>query len=220
MGLKTCIKCQVEKDLDDFNKMARSPDGHATICRVCDSAYKSAWKKRRYRADAEFRQRENAKASQWKRDNKELHALFNRSYGRRHAKALTAQYLEKRRTNPGFRIITNLRSRLQELLGGSKSRTTLELIGCNYEQLRLHLEKQFKPGMTWENYGVYTFGGPRTWHVDHRTPCAAFDLTKEENQIKCFHYTNLQPLWADENVRKGNRVMPQTRYFALMPSSA
>ncbi len=66
---------------------------------------------------------------------------------------------------------------------------------------REHLEKQFKEGMTWENHGLYG------WHIDHIIPCASFDLTDLEQQKKCFHYTNLQPLWAKENLIKGVKIL-------------
>jgi hypothetical protein len=72
---------------------------------------------------------------------------------------------------------------------------TLEYVGCNLQELREHLEKQFNNGMTWENQGQ--------WHIDHIRPCASFDLSKEEERHKCFHYTNLQPLWAFDNLSKG-----------------
>ena len=62
--------------------------------------------------------------------------------------------------------------------------------------LRDYLSQQFEKGMTWDNQ--------RDWHIDHRKPCASFDLTKEEEQRKCFHYTNLQPLWGSENIRKSD----------------
>jgi len=71
----------------------------------------------------------------------------------------------------------------------------LDLLGCTVEELRAHLEKQFKRGMSWSNYG--------RWHIDHIRPCASFDLTDPEQQRICFHYSNLQPLWAEENMRKG-----------------
>ena len=61
-----------------------------------------------------------------------------------------------------------------------------------------HLQNQFKPGMTRDNYGL--------WHVDHIIPCASFDLTKLSEQEKCFHYTNLQPLWAIDNIKKGAKL--------------
>jgi hypothetical protein len=74
---------------------------------------------------------------------------------------------------------------------------TLELVGCTVPELRQHLEAQFTEGMTWDSYGRHG------WHVDHIRPCASFDLTDPEQQRQCFHYTNLQPLWAVDNIRKG-----------------
>jgi hypothetical protein len=78
--------------------------------------------------------------------------------------------------------------------------TTLELLGCNSEFFKEYLENNFLDGMTWENYGE--------WHIDHMKPCAAFDLTNEDDQRKCFHYTNLQPLWALDNIIKGANFTP------------
>ena len=76
------------------------------------------------------------------------------------------------------------------------------MIGCTIERLRNHLEAQFTDGMSWENYGK------NGWHVDHIRPCASFDLTDPEQQRQCFHYTNLQPLWATDNMRKSAKWQP------------
>jgi len=84
-----------------------------------------------------------------------------------------------------------------------KSFNTIELLGCTIQEAKEHLEKQFKEGMTWENHGI------NGWHIDHIIPCASFDLTDPEQQKKCFHYTNLQPLWAKENMSKGSKILPQ-----------
>jgi len=95
-------------------------------------------------------------------------------------------------TNLSFKIEKYLRSRLYTSLkykGIKKSKSLNDLLGCDYMYLRDYLESKFLPTMTWENYGKY-------WHIDHIIPCAKFDLTKEEEQRKCFHYTNLQPLFA------------------------
>jgi hypothetical protein len=73
------------------------------------------------------------------------------------------------------------------------------LIGCSVPQLRKHLEAQFTEGMTWDNHGE--------WHIDHIKPCASFDLTDAEQQLECFNYTNLQPLWASDNLSKGAKVL-------------
>lgn len=71
-----------------------------------------------------------------------------------------------------------------------------KLIGCSVEFLMGYLEAQFKEGMSWTNRGL--------WHVDHIRPCAKFDLTKKEDQARCFHYSNLQPLWAADNLAKAD----------------
>ena len=71
-------------------------------------------------------------------------------------------------------------------------------MGCTTDELVAHLEKQFTPGMTWDNWAY------RGWHIDHIRPCASFDLADPEQQRECFHYTNLQPLWAVDNMRKSD----------------
>lgn len=112
-----------------------------------------------------------------------------------------SKYASKRRKKDlNFKLLINLRRRiLLALKGKSKSDNTMNLLGVkNVEFVWAYLEKQFKPGMTKENHGK--------WHIDHIIPCSSFDLTKPEEQAKCFHYTNLQPLWARENLSKGNRI--------------
>ena len=85
----------------------------------------------------------------------------------------------------------------QALKNANKSDSTMNLVGCDIDSLRLHLEKLFEDGMNWDNHGE--------WHIDHIRPCASFDLTDPEQQRVCFHYTNLQPLWAKDNLSKGDK---------------
>jgi hypothetical protein len=110
---------------------------------------------------------------------------------------------QKYHNDPQFRILCTLRNRVNKALDHKtkKAYKTNELLGCDIDELEIHLEKQFKEGMTWENYGR------STWHIDHIIPCASFDLTDPEQQKKCFHYTNLQPLWAKENMSKGAKIL-------------
>jgi hypothetical protein len=109
----------------------------------------------------------------------------------------TREKSRKRRENLGNRIRLNLGTRLWQAVQ-KKHGNTMELTGCTKEELVKHLEMNFKENMSWDNYGE--------WHIDHIKPCASFDLTKEEEQKKCFHWTNLQPLWAIENLRKGCKI--------------
>ena len=99
-----------------------------------------------------------------------------------------------------FRTLMNLRHRIYMALKGTvKSKRTIDLLGTSIDNLWNHLEKSFRPGMTKNNYG-------RVWHVDHKIPCTAFDLTKPEEQVKCFHFTNLQALFVKENLSKGAKL--------------
>ena len=110
------------------------------------------------------------------------------------------RYNERYRAEPHFRISVSLRKRLTLALkarGTRKAARLVELIGCTIPELAAHLEKQFHSGMTWENYGK--------WHIDHVRPCASFDLTDAHEQKRCFHFSNLQPLWAADNLRKSDR---------------
>jgi hypothetical protein len=74
------------------------------------------------------------------------------------------------------------------------------MLGCTIPELKAHLEKQFKPGMSWSNYGY------RGWHIDHIIPLSSFKLSDPEQQRKATHFTNLQPLWGYENQSKSDRL--------------
>ena len=137
---------------------------------------------------------------------KECSKKARRLYYQKHKKEIIRQTTEyqnnRRKTDPGFKMKRNLRSRLYSALksqNARKSNRTLKLTGCTVPFLMGYIESKFKEGMTWENYG--------TWHMDHIYPCSKFDLTKEEEQRKCFHYTNLQPLWASENISKKDEII-------------
>ena len=100
-----------------------------------------------------------------------------------------------------FRLEYILRRRVSLALRGfNKSKNTIKLLGVpNIEFLKKYLENKFKPGMSWKKRGLI--------HIDHIIPCASFDLTDPKQQAICFHYTNLQPLWAKENLIKGAKLL-------------
>jgi len=128
--------------------------------------------------------------------------IRRREYGRsEQGKATKRKYLrEKRRDNINYRIRCNLSSRLNQALKNNyKGESTKKLLGCTIQELRFYLEDQFQLGMSWKNYGR------NGWELDHIKPCVSFDLSKTSEQRECFHYLNLQPLWAKDNARKGSR---------------
>ena len=103
-----------------------------------------------------------------------------------------------------YRLIQNLRSRLYMFTKESvikKTKKFNDYIGCTGEELKNYLEKQFQIGMSWDNYGK--------WHIDHIIPLSSFKT--EEELYKLCHYTNLQPLWASENIAKHNKITHQKK---------
>jgi hypothetical protein len=128
-----------------------------------------------------------------------------REYLKKHRKEIYKRIYEyeKRRskTDLGFKILRRLRSGLHSSLrsqGAKKSDRTLVLTGCTIKELIKHIESRFDKKMTWNNYGFYG------WHIDHKKPCAAFDLIKPEEQRKCFNWKNLQPMWWYDNLHKNS----------------
>ncbi len=112
--------------------------------------------------------------------------------------------LNKRRNDAGFRILCALRRRLYDAkLRKSWSKNSTQLLGCSLEDFRIYLESKFEPEMSWNNYG--------DWHIDHIVPCALFDLTREDHRKRCFHFSNLQPMFAIENQKKAAKSDGQLR---------
>lgn len=134
----------------------------------------------------------------WQENNKEKVRKAGRKYDKKRNRA---EYMRNRRKNDiNIKLAHNLRVQLRRTVKINKKDSALELVGCNLEQLKSHLENQFTEGMNWDNYAY------KGWHIDHIIPCSAFDLSDPEQQKKCFHYTNLQPLWWYDNLSKSDFV--------------
>ena len=150
----------------------------------------------------------NFQNKKWYQDNKERAKQINKIYRKGKGKEILAEARRKldrknRREDPNYRMTKNLRLRVRHALKGlSKSAKTMELIGCTIPELWKHLEQcpSWEPWMTRENYG-------KMWHVDHIKPCASFNLLNSAQQYKCFRYTNLQPLEAIANIKKGKKII-------------
>ena len=146
----------------------------------------------------------------WAKTSYERHRekilAHNREYYQKNKRRIQDQRNERRRwrlaNDPQFYLKHTLRGRIHEAMKwvkASKAAPTAALVGCSYGELKKYLESKFQPGMTWLNKGK--------WHIDHIIPCAWFDLTDPEQQKTCFHYSNLQPMWAHQNHKKGTEYM-------------
>lgn len=124
----------------------------------------------------------------WRKENPEKVRTINRKYMKSNTPAVLSRKLAK-----------NLRTRLlMALKGNTRTGSAVRDLGCSMEEFKTRLKSQFKLGMNWENYGK--------WHIDHILPLSKFDLSKEKERLVAFHYSNLQPLWAEDNNRKSNRI--------------
>ncbi len=145
----------------------------------------------------------------WKKSKKYLDYLnktlehrriIQLEYARKNRHSINKKIKNRYYSNPRFKIAQNLRTRIRLALNGvCKSKSTRELLGADFDFVKSYLESQFKPGMSWENHRI------DGWHIDHKKPCALFDLTNPEQQKECFHYSNLQPLWAKDNFIKNKK---------------
>jgi hypothetical protein len=144
-------------------------------------------RKKRYRIEHPERMREvnNRANARFKTNHYELYMERRRGYAQEYRSTINGK------------VRSNLTRKINYALHGKmKSESTVKLTECSMEFLRGYLESRFLPGMSWENYGK--FG----WHIDHIKPCCSFDMSDPKQQRECFHYKNLQPLWAIDNHRK------------------
>ena len=126
------------------------------------------------------------------RDSQKQYQLQNR-------KRKNEYETNKRKTDINFRLSCNLRSRLQGAIKNKqKNGSAVKDLGCTVEYLKRYLESQFVKGMSWENYGK--------WEIDHQIPLSKVDLEERENLLQVCHYTNLQIMWKEENIRKSNFI--------------
>jgi len=118
-------------------------------------------------------------------------------------KRRTVYHKHKYNTDINYKLRFTLRNRIRDVLftqGKVKNKRTEELLGCTIENFKKHIENMFLRGMCWKNYGT---GG---WVLDHIQPCSSFNLKFNSQQKKCFHYTNIQPLWEIDNLKKGAKI--------------
>ena len=188
LSIKKCNKCFQEKTLDNFKLRVDSN----TYRNACISCLKI--ERQKYHINNKEKDLLNNKL--WYQNNKEHY---------RHTKKLYKN--KKYKTDVEYKLLDVCRSRINRALHrNAKSGKSLELLGCSIIELKQHLEKQFKEGMSWYNHGY----GDHRWHIDHIIPCASFDLTDPNQQKKCFNYTNLQPLWHKDNIEKGCKILTKS----------
>lgn len=153
------------------------------------------------RSAQKHRDRINSRRRALRKENPDYYLAKSRSYranNREQERASKNKRKQNRwKVDINFRLKETMRNRVYcAMIGKNKAARTSELLGCSMPYLNIWIELQFQSGMSWDNYGE--------WHIDHIKPCAKFDLSDPSQQLACFHYTNLQPLWAGDNIRKSD----------------
>ena len=198
--VKTCSKCKQDKAAEDFSK------NHAW-CKECQKEYKKAYRKQNAEKIKAYYKQNAEKIKAYRKQNREKIRERQKAYHKQNRDKKRIYKRNRHKTDINFKLRGNLRSGIRRVLKGkSKSKKTMDLIGCSADFLKKHLENQFQPGMSWNNYGNPNGDHSECWHIDHILPCASFDLSDPKQQQKCFHYSNLQPLWAKDNISKGAKI--------------
>ena len=220
--MKTCAKCGIEKELSEFSKDRSLKSGRRSDCKECRrSYYKEYYAKnqeklvayrREYVASNRERVREEHRARY--RRNREKFSERNKAYYRANTdrlKRYNRNYRNSReydKTRYHENVLAKLaivfRNRTREVFrGATKPTSSCKLLGCTYEIARLHIEKQLKDGMSWDNYGE--------WHIDHFFPLSKADLTVPAQAFAACNWRNLRPVWAKENISKKDRIYPEAQ---------
>jgi hypothetical protein len=183
-----CKKCNLLKDFIFFR------DNRKT-CKTCSNKNTILKNKEKLLNNPILVEERNNYLKDWRAKKKLSDPDYFKNRNKKKAEYRRQYVKNKLNTNPSFKISKNVRQRIYLSLKGLKKYRTEKYIGISINELKIYLESKFKEGMNWDNYGK--------WHIDHIKPVASFDLTDIEEQKKCFHYSNLQPLWAIENLMKG-----------------
>jgi len=213
---KKCCKCKLSLEITNFGKLKSSPDGLRYDCNICRKKYREQNKKQIQEKQKSYYKTNKdillEKNKQYRLDNNEKINSQRKEYRNReeikeHIKQKNKEYLpikkekikEKRKNNLNFQVSEIIRSKVHKMLKGINT-SYQELIGCDIEHLKRWIEYRFDEQMTWDNLGKY-------WHIDHILPINKFNFTNKNEQQICFHWTNLQPLNAKENIQKTDKLL-------------
>jgi hypothetical protein len=173
MDRKKCTVCYIEKDITEFYKDRGNLRSECITC--CNER-----KRKNYHLKSEY--------------YKAKMKLYDQSAAGK--EKLSIRHKNKMQSDAIYKIKKIYRGRVSKAITGwCRSKKSEEMLGCSWEQLKIHLENQFLDGMTWENHGYHG------WHVDHIIPFASAKTSEDIEKLS--HYTNLQPLWAEDNLKKG-----------------
>jgi hypothetical protein len=199
METKVCSKCSIEKPLSNFNVDNSRPDGLYPSCKECRKLVVKEYSKKNSKKINEYQK-------EYKKNNLNKIIENNKKYYSKNKETINKlnyfRTKNRRNEDPIFKLRCNLNVRIRSFMKSVniiKNNKTFDIIGCSPKFLKEYLEKQFTDNMSWDNHGL--FG----WHIDHIIPLSSAKTEKE--LLKLCHYTNLQPLWWEDNLKKSNKIL-------------
>lgn len=203
--MKVCKTCNHKKDIAFFHKHKSTKDGLRSSCKECRSLERKAnYKKNKEKVKLQSKQwyeknkeKKLATSKAWKEENSHHYRKQQSEYGRKKSEQIVARKREKRKSCPVTAMSYLVRSRIKNALlakGERKKNKTFDMIGCSAEELKIHIEKQFTKGMDWSKRNEI--------HIDHIVPLSSAETI--EDMVRLCHFTNLRPVWAKDNLKKGS----------------
>lgn len=222
--LKLCTKCKKEKEVTEFNKDSSKSDGLYSSCKSCKSKQQQKITEEQIikikQKTKEYREKNKDKLKQKREKNKDKIKEWNKNWSlknKEHRKEYMKLWRLKNKNHIGLynkkyrssdtdvvkkiKLAKNIRTRINMGFKNNKfikNAQTVIILGCDFDFLKKYLESKFSEGMNWENYGR------NGWHVDHIIPLSS--AKNEEEMYRLCHHTNLQPLWAIDNIIKSNKI--------------
>lgn len=204
---KICAKCKKEKVIINFSIDTFSKDGYFCWCKSCVSLIDQIKANKNFLNQIIISKKMCTKCNI-------IQSVMNFVKNKRNidgyhnwCKSCMNSNTNYRRNNDIiFHLRTGLRSNMNRALNNNyQSGHSIDLLGCSIKNWKIYLSKLFLENMSWNNYG-HKDG---QWSIDHITPCSLFDLSDPVEQKQCFHYSNTQPMWHIENIRKSNKLLNQ-----------
>ncbi len=221
MESKKCTKCNIQKTLVYFSNSKKSNDGYRHKCKICENEYFREYyeinREKTIKNSKDYRDKNKGKELKrckiYRDKNKEKLKLKRKIYLKKNKEKITkakSNYVKKRLIiDPQYKLIFNIRRAICNSLtknGYKKNTKTANILGCSFEDFKLHLESNFKSWMTWHNHGKYNGEFNFGWDIDHIIPLSSATCEEDINRLN--HYTNLQPLCSYVNrVIKRNTII-------------
>jgi len=182
-NVKYCLNCRRQvKSKQENTRYQRKRKSYSILCAVCSNQFDS------------FFQRQKTCSLECKKK-------YRRLYYRRNKVKMDSYYKKEYHDNINHRVACVLRARLNSAIkNNQKTGSAVQDLGCTIAHFKAYLESKFTNGMSWNNWAK------DGWHIDHIKPLVSFDLSNREELLKACHYTNLQPLWAQDNLSKGKKI--------------